>query len=324
MGNTVFVDGHHMLHRVCFIPELQKLRASNGDPTGPVFGFLRVLRATLNRFKADSCVVCWDSPGTTVVGRRTELYPAYKANRAEKPKPEALAHLGDQLGMLFSILPYLNVKQMAVPGFEGDDLLYLLTVEGPREEDDIVTVVSEDKDLLQLVEHGADVYRPISDQLVTEANFTELTGIPSEAFVLRKAIVGDTSDNIKGVMGVGEKTADKLLRETYYDATLGEWDLVEVGFGNYDEFRIHCAHHRTKTAKKVDEQWDVVLRNIKLMDLSKNEFSDSLVDKATAILSAEANTLFTDVELIQELGSYEFTEITKSFATWITPFRRLR
>jgi len=320
---VLLVDGHHALHRVCFIPELQKLRSSKGAPTGPVFGFLRVLRATLNRFKADSCIVCWDMPASMgMVGRRNKIYPEYKANRADKPKPEALEHLGDQLGMLFGLLPYLNVKQMAVPGYEGDDLLYLLTTLLPLKDND-VTVVSEDKDLLQLVTKGVAVYRPIADQLVNYNNFEEMTGTHPEAFVLRKAIVGDTSDNIKGVMGVGEKTADKLLREAYFDEG-EEWEHDYLMKGYYDPLITLCEDHRTKTARKVSDQWETVERNIELMDLSKNEFEPELFDRARALLEMKANLNFTDVELIQELGRYEFDEITKRFVTWIKPFRMLK
>ena len=324
MRKVVLVDGHHMLHRVCFIPELQALKRSDGFPTGPVFGFLRVLRATLDRFTADTCVVCWDTPGTSdVPGRRDTIYPEYKANRADKEKPEALQHLGQQLEMLFNILPYLNVKQLGIPGFEGDDMIYLL-VKHLSLEDFEPIVVSDDKDLLQLVREGAAVYRPIADQLVNYANFEEMTGTHPEAFVLRKAIVGDTSDNIKGVQGVGEKTADKLLREAYQNEA-GDWVVDSLMLEeDYTPLKDLCENHKTKTAQKVTDQWDVVERNLKLMDLRKNVFGSYLSSKADIVIAAPGNMGFTDVELIQELGKYEFNKIMEQFATWITPFRRLR
>jgi DNA polymerase-1 len=322
VAKLLLVDGHNMLHRVCFIPELQKLSSSQGIPTGPVYGFLRVLRATLERFSPESCIICWDTPSSGV-GRRNALYPAYKANRADKEKPEALQHFSEQLQMLRNILPYLNVKQFGAAGYEGDDLLYLLTKRFYSEDATNVVVVTDDKDMLQLVRDGATVYRPIADQVITYENFEEMTGVHPEAFVLRKAIVGDVSDNVKGVFGVGEKTADKLLRAAFKNE-LDAWVVDGIMMDeDYDPLISLCSGHKTKTAKKVTEQWGVVERNLKLMDLRKNTFHETVHDAADNLVDS-VSAHFSDVELISILGKYEFSEITKRFATWITPFRKLR
>ena len=286
-----------------------------------MFGFLRVLRANLNTFKARSCIVCWDVAGST--SYRKNIYPDYKANRDQGDKPEALSHIADQRDMLQEILPYLNVKQMGVSGYEGDDLIQLLLRQLSREKDadeelDVV-VVSGDKDLLQLVTDGVDVYRPIVDELVNSDNFEEKTGLPSQRlFVIRKALTGDTSDNIPGIKGVGEKTANKLLTEAFYTEVDDHWEDVEL-----HHLRNVCGDSRSKVVKRVAEEWDTVERNLKLVDLFDVKFDKALYHKASVIINSDPGGLSTDIELMKMLGSYEFNEFTSRFGTWITPFRKL-
>jgi len=315
---TVLVDGHHMLHRVAFIPELQKLSTRKGVPTGPCFGFLRVLRATLNRFKATDCIVVWDSGRSAY---RQKLYPEYKANRDEGDKPAALDNIDDQKDILQEVLPYLNTKQLIIGGYEGDDLLALL-IETLEDEDDRIVVVTGDKDLLQLVRPGVDVYRPIADQLVTDFDFTTQVGVPVSLFTLRKALVGDKSDNIDGIRGVGEKTANKLLEEVYADED-GWWQDIELA-EDLSEFKEHCAEHKGKTAKRIAEDWPVVTRNLKLMDII-NYFPFTTKDrkKAKAVVEMDIRGMATDIELIKMLGKWEFHDFTSKFMQWIRPFKRL-
>jgi len=319
---TLIFDGHHLIHRTAFIPELQRLSSPNTDvPTGPIYGFLKVLRANLNYFKADSCIVAWDSPGGSTY--RREIYPDYKANRATQERPEALQHIGEQKEILQTILPYLSVKQMAVSGYEGDDLIHLLIrslfriTEVEDQSDLDIIVITGDKDLLQVVTDGVRVYRPIADQLISIENFEESTGIPRQLFALRKAVTGDKSDNIDGIQGVGEKTANKLLAEAFLDDESWETDI------NLLYFQGVCSDHKTKTAKRIAENWKVVVRNMALVDLSRVKFGSTHYAKAKAILEADGKVGTTDIELLKLLGSYEFKEFTKNFVGWIAPFRRL-
>jgi len=319
---TLLVDGHFMLHRMCFIRELRDLRAG-GRHTGPTFGFLRVLRASLNKFKPDSCIVVWDSGGSKY---RKELYPEYKAHREDKPKNEALDHIHEQKGDVQNILPYLSVKQLIIDGYEGDDLLAFLCRELADEfvyGNESAIIITEDKDLLQLVGCGVAVYRPISNQMVTEDNFEEITGLePGRCFFsLRKAITGDTSDNINGVRGVGEKTATKLLREFFYDENEEDWKLPwKNAIGDFKKF---CAEHRTKTAKRIAEEWKTVERNLKLVDLWEITYTATLESKVRPVVKANAPTV-PDIELMRKLHEFEFFSFIQSFADWITPFRRLK
>lgn len=311
---TLLVDGNHLLCRCAFIPELQRLQTHKGKPTGVTFGFLRVLRATLRRFKATSCVVVWDA-GRSV--RRLEIYPEYKANRDEKPKPEALVNAAEQLPDIQEILPYLGVKQLMMNGYEGDDLLCLLVQLIDKDED--IVVITDDKDLLQLVAVNVSVYRPVANELIDVHNFTGEVGIPVELFTLRKAIEGDSSDNINGVRGVGEKTANKLLKETFYDEEDEEW----VDFDKHSLLKEHCAGHKTKTARKVADGWKIVERNLELVDLNRVSFTDRQRKKAKAVVDSDLGSMTTDMELMKLFGKYQFNELTSKFVWWIAPFRRL-
>jgi 5'-3' exonuclease len=315
---TLLVDGHHMLHRVAFIRELQELTTSKGRHIGPVFGFLRVLRATLERFKASSCIVAWDAPGGSTY--RKELYPAYKANRKEGEKPEALAHINEQKLDIQKLLPFLNVKQICCKGLEGDDTLCLLIRSIPEHED--VVVVTEDKDLLQLIDYcNVSVYRPISDQLIDEDNFESVVGVPPSLFALHKAVVGDKSDNISGIHGVGPKTINKLLTEAYYSEDADCWDA------DCDPLILKetCDDHKTKTGRKVYDEWETVKRNLKLVDLWANRNTLREFKRAKAVIAAEGGVGATDVEVIQALGRYEFNSLAGvKFGQWVLPFRRLQ
>lgn len=312
---TVLVDGHHMLHRVAFISELQKLSTRKGVPTGPCFGFLRVLRATLNRFKATGCIVAWDTGRSAY---RKKLYPEYKANRDEGDKPPALDNINDQRDMLQEILPYLNIKQLAIGGYEGDDLLYLLidTITA----DDRLVVVSEDKDLLQFVDVGVEVYRPIADQLVNHLTFETDVGIPMELFCFRKALVGDKSDNIPGINGVGEKTANKLL-ESYFHGDDG-W-VQDIEDEDLEGFKEFCAEDKRKIPKRIAAGWDTVQRNLKLMDISLFPFKEKDLVRAQAVVDMDVTSMATDIDLMKLLGRYEFNEFTQYFVQFIRPFKRL-
>jgi DNA polymerase-1 len=317
---TVLIDGHHAAHRVAFIPELQKLTTRRGVPTGSAFGFLRVLRATLNRFKADSCLVVWDTGRSAY---RKKLYPEYKANRDEAEKPAALDTIEDQIGILQGVLPYLNVKQLAIKGYEGDDLLWL-AVEAVRDDNELepIVIVTGDKDLLQLVDTGVAVYRPIADELITDKNFTVEVGVPNHMFCLRKALVGDKSDNIDGIRGVGEKTANKFMEECLVDDA-GEW-FQELDVDDLKDFKEFCEEHKGKIAPRIAEGWETVERNLKLMDIKKFPFDGKDKKKARAVVNADLSDFATDIELLKVFGKWEFNDIVSKYVQWIRPFKRLR
>jgi DNA polymerase-1 len=164
---------------------------------------------------------------------------------------------------LAGVLPLLGVASLKLPDREGDDVVALVT-DKALDLGHKVVVVTEDKDMLQLVGPSVSVYRPTSDERVDEGSFSDCVGIevtPDE-YLLMRAIEGDKSDNIAGVSGVGRKTALALVEKAPRPASpevLLETARAQDGARN----------------KKVVESWDVVERNLALMDLEREEFSST-------------------------------------------------
>ena len=174
----VAFDGHHNLHRCLHVPVFQSL-SSNGVPTGGVYGGLQTIRHTLDHFNARECVVVWDGGYSTY---RKELYPAYKANREPKTsaeqseKEEYLSVFGSQKILMTRVLHQLGCRILELSGVEGDDVLCAITRVNRNSERKLI-IVSEDMDLAQLVANNVQLYRPVSDVLITVENFVETVGL---------------------------------------------------------------------------------------------------------------------------------------------------
>lgn len=174
-----------------------------------VFGFLRSMRALLNTSANSEVIVLWDGKAEF----RKELYPAYKANR-DTLDPKQEAHriaLRKQTPLIEKAMTYLGVRQARCPHLEADDLAGFLVpklaLSGRS-----VTMVSGDKDWIQAVTSDVVWFDPIRDRTCSEANFLEFTGYETPlAFVQGKALIGDSSDNISGVGGIGKVGAPIFL-----------------------------------------------------------------------------------------------------------------
>ncbi|MCB8818660.1 5'-3' exonuclease [Desulfosporosinus shakirovi] len=155
-------------------------------------------------YKPKMIVVCWDSFGPTF---RHQLYPAYKANR--KPTPSELL---DQIPRAKKALENLGIAQVEIRGYEADDIIGTLA----QKSKEFVRIVSGDRDLFQLINRNVMVdylrARKVSQQL-TLFKHDEIFGIDPGQWVDFKALVGDSSDNITGVSGIGEKTVWPLLKQ---------------------------------------------------------------------------------------------------------------
>lgn len=201
MADLVLIDGNNLLYRSHFGRPQQK------DKRGPVQGIVGLIDMVIQRclqWNPKSMVVCWDSPEKTF---RHELYPSYKANR--KPTPEELL---DQIPRAKKALENLRIAQVEVKGYEADDIIGTLASKSK----DLVRIVSGDRDMLQLINRNVMVEylraRRASQQL-TLFKHEEAYGIDPGQWVDFKALVGDPSDNISGVPGIGEKTVWPLLKQ---------------------------------------------------------------------------------------------------------------
>ena len=200
------IDGSSLIHRAFFA--LPPLMNKNGVHTGAVYGLCNMLLKLLGDLQPRYMAVAFDKSRKTF---RTELYADYKGQR--KPTP---SELSEQFPLAMQVLGALGIHTLELDNYEADDIIGTFAVHAP--EDVEVVIVTGDRDELQLVDKRTKVYytkRGISDiQVFDEAEFAaNYEGLVPKQLIELKGLMGDTSDNIPGVPGVGPKTALKLIKE---------------------------------------------------------------------------------------------------------------
>ncbi|MDE2293481.1 MAG: 5'-3' exonuclease, partial [Elusimicrobia bacterium] len=199
-SSLYLVDAHAYLHRAYHA--LPPLTTKTGEPVGALYGFARMLVDLVRKQRPDFVAVCFDTPGPTF---RHEAYPAYKAQRAEIDDD-----LKKQLGLAEEMVRAMGLPTAALPGYEADDLMATLAARGVRDGMRVV-IVSGDKDALQLVDDKVKVWNEAKKVLFDAGKVEEKFKVRPDQLVDYLAIVGDASDNVKGVPGVGPVGAAKLL-----------------------------------------------------------------------------------------------------------------
>ncbi|ADU50543.1 DNA polymerase I [Thermaerobacter marianensis DSM 12885] len=203
----VLIDGHSLMYRAFFA--LPPLATADGVPTNAVYGFLTMLLRLLEEVAPQYIGVAFDRG---LPAFRVERFPAYKGHRPEQPD-----ELRPQFPLVKDVLAAMGVATVEHEGFEADDLLGTLAHRARAAGVDRVLLVTGDRDVLQLVGDGVEVLltrKGISDlQRYDEARIREEMGIAPAQFLDVKALMGDPSDNIPGVPGIGEKTALKLIQQ---------------------------------------------------------------------------------------------------------------
>lgn len=197
----VLVDGSASIYRA--FHALPPLSNSAGQPTHAVLGFTTMLLKLLREEAPKALAIVFDGPGRTT---RHSVFPAYKANRPAMP--DALAA---QIPLVHRVVDAMRVPRLMVPGEEADDILGTVAVRASSEAYE-VRVVTSDKDLLQLVGDRIVVRDPLSARTIGPVEVEGRYGIAPRQIPDLLALMGDTSDNIPGIQGVGEKTARDLLR----------------------------------------------------------------------------------------------------------------
>lgn len=197
------IDGAGYYYRAYFAIR-QRLTTSKGLPTNAVYGFALMLRKILKEKAPDCAVVAFDSKEKTF---RHEMYTEYKAHRPEMPED-----LSAQIPYIDRLIEACNLPVLRVPGYEADDLIGSLSAKGAKSGFDVV-IVTSDKDLMQLVGGGRRIYDSLKDREIGPKEVEERFGVPPDKVADVLGLMGDTSDNIPGVPGVGEKTATALVRE---------------------------------------------------------------------------------------------------------------
>ena len=204
MKRLVLIDAANALYRAFFA--LPQLRSPEGAPTGAVLGLANMLRKVLREEQPDAVAVAMDPPGG---GFRRREFPEYKAKR--DAQPEALSA---QLPVMRELFDGWNIPLIEVADFEADDVIATLVRKVlAANAKTKISIVSTDKDLMQLVGERVVLLDAVKDRRIGREQVQERFGVPPEQLLDTRALAGDSSDNIPGVAGIGEKGAAKLIAE---------------------------------------------------------------------------------------------------------------
>ncbi len=259
----VLIDGMALAYRSYFAFISRPLTNSRGENTSAVFGFTNALLQFMDTHKPQYACVCFDTAAPTF---RHEMFKEYKATREAMPDD-----MRPQIQIIKDIVKAYNIPQIEMPGFEADDLIGTLAREAEKKGIDSL-IITPDKDFSQLVNENIKLLRPTRDANVMElmdidAVKTKYGLLPTQ-FIDYLALVGDTSDNIPGVRGVGEKTAAPLL----------------VEYGSLEK----------------------IYENIE--KIAKKGLKDKLVnEKTNAFLSYELATIKVDVPMKEHIDSFKYS-----------------
>lgn len=220
MSKCLLIDGNNIVFRAYYAFARQNLKTSKNEPTGALYGFLRMLLKMIHDERPDYLAVAFDTSRDTF---RKEMYPEYKAKR--KPVPEDLLI---QLPLAQKAVEALSIKVLKMDGFEADDLIGSVTQSFKTNNE--VSIVTGDRDLLQLIEENVTVRmckKGVSEIDMFDKNkFYETYGFEPIQIIDFKALMGDSSDNIPGVKGIGEKKALPLIQQ--FNTIENLYDKIEL------------------------------------------------------------------------------------------------
>ncbi len=279
MNKLLLIDGNSIMNRAFYgIPDMT---TNDGRHTNAIYGFLNIILKVIEEEQATHICVAFDLKKKTF---RHEMYEAYKGTRKGMPE-----ELHEQMPRIKEILQAMHIRIVEQEGFEADDLIGTLSKKGERE-GFAVTILSGDRDLLQLATDTVLVRIPKTKHGKTEVedyyakNVVETYGVTPLIFIDMKGLMGDTSDNIPGVPGIGEKTAAKLLAE------YGDLDGVYAAVDNMKASKMKQNLIENKDLAYLSK----MLATIKLDCPIPFEFSEATYHDP---FNAEAYTLFEDLEL---------------------------
>ena len=293
MKKIVLVDGHSILNRAFYgVPDLTDHR---GRHTNAVYGFLNILFKVIDEEQPDCMSVAFDVKHPTF---RHEMYSAYKGTR--KPMP---AELHQQVPLIKDVLKAMNIQVIECPGCEADDIIG--TIACIAEKNDYkVTIISGDRDLLQLVTENVTLRIPKTKggrTVVEDYNpdmIREVYSLSPKQIIDLKGLMGDSSDNIPGLPGVGEKTATKLLCE----------------YGTVENVIAHAESITPNKAKNaVLEHKELAVLSKKLATIKTDcELGYSLADSEIEdMFNEKAYVIIKDMEFKSMLDRFENIEINK-------------
>ena len=317
--HILIIDAMNMLIRSF---SLLKAMNPSGTHIGGLVGFLRSLGYVTRIFDPTRVVIVWDGKGGS--GNRQNIDPNYKAQRAtarithwglydtREQEQEAL------IGQLFRTKDYLEclpLQQIVMEKLEADDIIAYLAKQASGNGKK-VTIVSSDKDFFQLIDRNIEVYAPVKKKTFTDKNILEEIKVLPQNYNIVKALLGDNSDNLPGVKGLGIKTIMSEWKSFSYDplASLNDvWDHCETQMEEDKPKKIFA---------KIIHNWDRVMKNYELMNLHESVLDISEKNTILDIIKSPIPDLQTGA-FLRLLEQDKIEGVTKNTEGWLENFRGL-
>jgi len=265
----------------------------DGRDTTVAYGLFQDMRACYEKLQCDSVVVCWDSRDGSE--KRREIYPEYKAQRREKKDEIDWKRYFESIHNARKLLKALNIHSFSLKRNEGDDIIAAVCGELERNGHEAI-IRGSDKDFIQLLSKKVKISK--DGETVIGDEFFKQNGITKNLWILERALIGDTSDNIDGIKGLGPVRARKIS-----ERLIGEKNLIT--FLKENDF---SGEPLEKFYIIIQKELKKVRRNIKLMKLDK-KFEHSTIRKI--VLNIDGILDLTYKQVLKEYRTYEFNSLEK-------------
>ena len=286
---------------------LQGYVRADDESKNPVIQALRDHLGDEAPVQAGQVIMCWDAGKSRY---RRDIFPDYKSQRDKKraeqtdEERQEFFDFLDQMEQLHQSMHMFGVHSLKVQDWEGDDIIALLTNMldgGPT------VIISSDRDMLQLVSDDTFVWSPFKEVLYTPDNFTAEVGISLAQYLEYRVLVGDTSDNINGIKGIGDKKAKTLLMKyTGISAMMADEEVLR----------------KSKVTARLFDDMHIILRNLRLMDLTAVPYADyGLPDAVRSMLDFPVR--FDDDAVTRFLMANGFVSLLTGLDRWGSSFKAL-
>lgn len=317
-SRVLIIDSTNSFIR-CFsaIPALN----DNGEHIGGSLGFLRSIGAAIRQFKPTRVIAVFDGKGGS--SARKKVYDGYKANRLNPKsfnRPElfdSIEHeqesMVNQFTRLVQYLRCLPITTIVLDHVEADDVIAYACTSYFQDKSDQIIIMSDDKDYLQLANDKVSIYRPVEKKLYSQNEVEARFKVSAQNYLMYKVFIGDTSDNVPGVNGIGEKT---ILNKIPI--------LTERRHITKEELFDYCEKHKKyeKKLKLILEQRDIVERNYALMQLHDVNIAANtkllIIDRLNEEVTSTNKSQFKQLLLLDSGTGY-----IKDVDYWLTTFNNL-
>lgn len=309
-SDILVVDGTNNFIR-CWtvVPTLN----DNGEHVGGISGFLTSMAYAIKLLKPTRVIVVFDGKGGSL--RRKKIYPEYKEKRSitvrvnrayeemSDPDTEKKAML-QQMSRLIDFMRELPVSIVCIDNIEADDAIAYIATQ--MHKDAKVTIMSGDKDFLQLVNDRVQIWSPIKKKIYGVQDVINQYGVHPTNFIYYRILEGDDSDNIGGIKGVGLKTAIKLFPMLTESKETSVEEILLRSKDQYNEKKVYA---------NVAENSEIVARNYKLMQLKTPDFSATL--QMNVHDASERIFEYNKVQFIQKMTQHRMQNTISNYHVWL-------